>query len=445
MRALRPILALIGFTAVTAQVVLMRELLVLAGGAEISLGLVLGSWLLWTALGSGLLGRIKAGEPRRLVAALEALIALALPLTILAARAAKSALQTVPGEIPAPGAILLCSLAIIGPFCALSGWLFAAGSRLYGVQAGASIAKSSGTVYLLEAAGSAAGGVLASLFLIRTLDAIGIAFLLALAQPPGRRLARARGKTGCAAGGRRRSCVSVRASTDRERVARPLVAWLRPHRGAQLRLWQPGAGGQGRQCDPLRKRTRGCHRARSRGSRASRPLRAAAAPRARKPAAHRRRDQRQPGRSAQAPQPPNGGLRRTRSGDSRTGREVLRAFLVARPERSSGARARRRRTPVPEDGQRGFRRHHRQPARSPHRAAQPLLHARILPGSGAQAAARRRVLVSADGRGKLCQPGSGRLPALHPQDASRRVPGGSIPARRNGALLCLERSRGTRG
>jgi len=180
MRALRTILALIGFTAVTAQVVLMRELLVLAGGAEISLGLVLGSWLLWTALGSGLLGRIKAREPRRLVAELEVLIALALPLTILAARAAKSALQTVPGEIPAPGAILLSSLVIIGPFCALSGWLFAAGSRLYGVAAGAYIAKSSGTVYLLEAAGSAAGGVLASLFLIRTLDAIGIAFLLAL-------------------------------------------------------------------------------------------------------------------------------------------------------------------------------------------------------------------------------------------------------------------------
>ncbi len=102
MRALRPLLALIGLTAVTAQVVLMRELLVLAGGAEISLGLVLGSWLLWTALGSGLLGRIKAGDPRRLVAALEVLIALVLPLTILAARAAKSAAADCSRRDPRP-------------------------------------------------------------------------------------------------------------------------------------------------------------------------------------------------------------------------------------------------------------------------------------------------------------------------------------------------------
>jgi spermidine synthase len=180
MRSLRPILILIGFTAVTAQVVLMRELLVLAGGAEVSLGLVLACWLLWTALGSGLVGRIKGGDPLRLVATLEALIALALPVTILAARAAKSALETVPGEIPAPGAVLLASLATIGPFCVLSGWLFAAGSRLYGAQAGASIARSSGTVYLLEAAGSAAGGLLASVLLIRHLGAIEIALLLAI-------------------------------------------------------------------------------------------------------------------------------------------------------------------------------------------------------------------------------------------------------------------------
>jgi len=40
-----------------AQVVLMRELMVAFYGNEISLGLVLACWLLWTALGSGVFGR----------------------------------------------------------------------------------------------------------------------------------------------------------------------------------------------------------------------------------------------------------------------------------------------------------------------------------------------------------------------------------------------------
>ncbi len=182
MRALRLILGLIGFTAVTAQVVLMRELLVLFSGTEISLGLMLASWLLWTAFGSGVAGRLgaKSVTPARLTATLEILMAAVLPVTILGARAGKSALQTAPGQIFGPGAILFASLVVLAPFCVLSGWLFAAGSRLYRSAAGASTAAATGTVYLVEAAGSAAGGILASVFLIRYLDPLQISFLLAL-------------------------------------------------------------------------------------------------------------------------------------------------------------------------------------------------------------------------------------------------------------------------
>ena len=50
---LRAVLVLIGFTASIAQIVLMRELIVVFHGNEISLGLILASWLLWTAVGRG--------------------------------------------------------------------------------------------------------------------------------------------------------------------------------------------------------------------------------------------------------------------------------------------------------------------------------------------------------------------------------------------------------
>ena len=66
-------LVLVGFTAVVAQVVLMRELIVVFQGNEISLGLLLACWLLWTAAGSGVLGRWlrRSANPLRTVAGLE--------------------------------------------------------------------------------------------------------------------------------------------------------------------------------------------------------------------------------------------------------------------------------------------------------------------------------------------------------------------------------------
>jgi spermidine synthase len=171
----RPVLALIGFTAAIAQIVLMRELMVVFCGNEISLGLMLGSWLFWTAVGSGVAGRF-AREPRRVMAGLEALVALALPATILAVRASRAALATVPGESLGPGPMLLGSLLTLSLFCMLSGALFAAGSRLYGED----VATSTGSVYLLEALGSAAGGMLAGLVLVRYVAPLEIALGLGL-------------------------------------------------------------------------------------------------------------------------------------------------------------------------------------------------------------------------------------------------------------------------
>ena len=58
----------IGFTAVIAQIVLMRELVVVFCGNEVSLGMILATWLVWTAFGGGILGRLRLRlSPRVLV------------------------------------------------------------------------------------------------------------------------------------------------------------------------------------------------------------------------------------------------------------------------------------------------------------------------------------------------------------------------------------------
>jgi spermidine synthase len=179
---LRGVLVLIGFTAVVAQIVLMRELIVVFCGNEISLGLMLANWLLWTAIGSGLLGRLawRVSRPRLLMAGLQVLIAVTFPMTILAVRLSKAAFQSVPGEILGPAPMFVTSLVTLSFFCVVSGWLFAAGSRLYADEVGASTAAATGAVYLLEALGSGLGGILASLMLIRYLTAFDIASFLAL-------------------------------------------------------------------------------------------------------------------------------------------------------------------------------------------------------------------------------------------------------------------------
>ena len=179
---LRAVLALIGFTAMIAQIVLMRELMVIFYGNEISLGLMLANWLLWTAVGSSVLGRLeaRAQKPRRHVAGLQILIFVTFPSTLWLVRASRGAFQPLPGEILGPGPMFLTSLGTLSLFCLTSGCLFAAGSRLYTNEVGVTTGAGTSSLYLLESVGSAAGGLVASFFLIRYLDAFAIASVLGL-------------------------------------------------------------------------------------------------------------------------------------------------------------------------------------------------------------------------------------------------------------------------
>ena len=151
-------------------------------GNEICFGLIFAGWLLWTALGSGVLGRLAARvrDARYLMAGLQCLIALSFPITILCLRAGKDAFRAIPGEILGPWPMFLTSVVVLSVFCTASGLLFAAGSQAYARSNRTRTAKASGSVYLLEAIGSGIGGLLASLVLIRYLDSFPIALLLSL-------------------------------------------------------------------------------------------------------------------------------------------------------------------------------------------------------------------------------------------------------------------------
>ena len=223
--AARTALAVCGFTAVVGQIVLMRELIQVFNGNEIALGILLATWLLWTAVGSALasgFGRRTAtaagtGRMRLAVAALEALLALSLPATIWAVRSARSFFESVPGELIGPAPMLVTSFVCLGVFCAASGALFVAAARMLdrfqdfhaladpvqggiflrkmplggvlpgysnpeteAAESGISARSAVGAAYLLEAAGSALGGLLASLVLVRFCESFQIAAIVGL-------------------------------------------------------------------------------------------------------------------------------------------------------------------------------------------------------------------------------------------------------------------------
>jgi spermidine synthase len=175
-------LALIGFSAVAGQIVLMRELIVVFSGNEMALGIMLATWLFWTATGSSLSSRFGLGlkNARGAVAALECLLAASLPATIFALRAAKAMFQTVPGELVGPIPMLLTSLACLSLFCALSGALFVVAARMCQRESGLSPRLAASSAYMLEAVGSGTGGIATSIVLLHSLDSFQIAFLVAI-------------------------------------------------------------------------------------------------------------------------------------------------------------------------------------------------------------------------------------------------------------------------
>jgi spermidine synthase len=182
MSGVRAVLALVGFTAVVGQIVLLRELIIVFNGNEISLGITLATWLLWTAAGSSLASRLAIGRSnaRRMVVVLEGLLAISLPLTVWAVRASKAFFQTVPGELVGPLPMLWVSLCCLSVFCILSGGLFVVAARMYEQERSVSARVASSAAYLLEAVGSALGGILASIVLLRFLESFQITTLVAL-------------------------------------------------------------------------------------------------------------------------------------------------------------------------------------------------------------------------------------------------------------------------
>ncbi len=180
--AAKAVLALVGFTAVVGQIVLMRELIVLFNGNELSLGIVLATWLMWTAVGSALTGQLarNVAEICNAIATVESLCGLSLPLTIWGLRATRALFHAVPGELLGPVPMALVSVACVSVFCGLSGCLFVLAAQWLRQTCAVSGQLATSYAYLLETSGSALGGILTSIVLLRFFSSFQIAAIIVL-------------------------------------------------------------------------------------------------------------------------------------------------------------------------------------------------------------------------------------------------------------------------
>lgn len=172
-------IVLIGAQATMAQVLLVRELLVVFYGNELCLGVIFGTWLMGVAIGAGIGSSVirrfaknppEADDPSRAgVVGLEKRLAIflflvlalcfALPMQVAVIRLLRYIVHVPYGQHISILSLLWSSPLIIMPFSFIIGFIFPFSTQVFrGFTRGA--ATDIGTVYVLESLGSLIGGSL---------------------------------------------------------------------------------------------------------------------------------------------------------------------------------------------------------------------------------------------------------------------------------------------
>lgn len=171
---------ILGLTSIISQIIIIRELVVVFYGNELSLGIILASWFFWIALGSFLAGRLveKLRMGERSLSAIQTITFLILPLNLLLLRNIKSILNIPTGKIIGLMPMLGSSFLSLAPICILLGFTFILISKIASFKT-KTPSKEIGGVYLLEGLGASIGGILFSFLLIKLLTPFQNIFIIA--------------------------------------------------------------------------------------------------------------------------------------------------------------------------------------------------------------------------------------------------------------------------
>lgn len=169
-----------GFAAMAAQILLMRELLVVFYGNELSYGIMLASWLFWAATGS-LAARFKRSE-EEIFCLLLLSVAMIIPATICLIRETRNILGVSAGELIGLLPMALSTFILLAPACLVFGSLFPISVALLrkteiapSTASAEASASAVGKIYAIESFGAVAGGLAFNFLLVHMLGPFQIA------------------------------------------------------------------------------------------------------------------------------------------------------------------------------------------------------------------------------------------------------------------------------
>lgn len=170
---------LMGLSFTVTQALLIRELLGSFFGNELSIGLILGCWLILEAIGSGVLGRWAGrwGRTATSFAVLQVLFALLLPVCLFTAQASRALVGAMPGEGVGLVSIFWASLLTLAPVGLVDGAMFAFGAQAYAHLTRTEV-PAIGRVYVFEAVGGLVGGLVFTFLFIPFLLSLQIVLVL---------------------------------------------------------------------------------------------------------------------------------------------------------------------------------------------------------------------------------------------------------------------------
>lgn len=170
-----------GLSGITAQIILLRELLISFYGNELTIGIILANWLILEAIGSFFIGKTveKAIRKIEIYVLFQFIFSITFPFAIYLSRIFKNIMLITPGEGLGFAPIFISSFLILLPVSLPHGALFTYGCKLYSEYLRED-ATSIGKVYVLETIGTITGGLLITFFLIRHFNSIEIAFIISL-------------------------------------------------------------------------------------------------------------------------------------------------------------------------------------------------------------------------------------------------------------------------
>jgi len=170
-----------GFSCTISQVLLIREFMVIFSGNELTLGIVFANWLLCSAIGSWGLGRFADRLVRKTewFVGTQILASLILPVQVLFTRYVGSWMGAEIGEVVSLLPIFYFTFLTLLPFCALHGFQFTLGCKIYSNRADTSSIQIS-KVYVFESLGAMIGGLLFVYLLVHYFNVLETAVWLAL-------------------------------------------------------------------------------------------------------------------------------------------------------------------------------------------------------------------------------------------------------------------------